>query len=129
MCYITVCIFRRHIVCIQAYEQNVTVKPGSSYEKFRKREILCLFCFLCLITLTSEGIPDTYSIRNFFIRFAILTAVTKKIIAFSVVMSCRMQTARRFGRTYRLHLQGRVSQVRIWLCLGYCQLLLVYCLV
>jgi hypothetical protein len=57
-----------------------------------------------------------------YVRFEVFTAVTVKNAVFWYVAPCRSCVERRFGGTYRLHLQGRkirergtnVSRLLIW---------------
>jgi hypothetical protein len=50
---------------------------------------------------------DLYSAkREIFIRFEVFTAVSMKNAVFLDVASCRYCVNRRYGGTYRLHLQG-----------------------
>jgi hypothetical protein len=50
------------------------------------------------------------SIRTFLVRFEAFTAVTMNNVVFWEVALCRFCVDRRFGGTYRLHLQG--SKIR-----------------
>jgi hypothetical protein len=55
--------------------------------------------------LKEAGIPSGFVYRRY-IRFEVFTAVTMKNAVFWDVTLCRYFVNRRFGGTYRLHLQG-----------------------
>jgi hypothetical protein len=59
------------------------------------------------------NIPSYLSKINFnIVRFEVFTAVTMKKAGFWDVAPCRNGVNRRFGGTYRLHLQGRREIIR-----------------
>jgi hypothetical protein len=60
--------------------------------------------FQCLATLRKSVV--------FIVRFEVFTAVTMKNAVFWDVTPCRSCVNRRFGGTYRLHLQGRKIRER-----------------
>jgi hypothetical protein len=70
---------------------------------------------LNLVTLKTAGFPAAYhaTVRNVeetnisLVRFEVFTEVTMKNAVFWDVAPCRSCVNRRFGGTYRLHLQGR----------------------
>jgi hypothetical protein len=63
---------------------------------------------LNILALTNKGCYNICGqVRNSKVRFEIFTAVTVKNAVFWDVAPCRSCVNRRFGGTYRLHLQGR----------------------
>jgi hypothetical protein len=51
-------------------------------------------------------------IKKYYVRFEVFTEVIMKNVVFWDVAPCRSCVTRRFGGTYRLHLQGRKIRER-----------------
>jgi hypothetical protein len=102
--------------------KKLRVNKTVSNDGFWNAVNVCLHCNLCMMLcffkvlwswahLASVADANADGVR--FVRFEVFTAVTMKKAVFWDVAPCRYCVNRRFGGTYRLHLQGRRKKNKI----------------
>jgi hypothetical protein len=75
---------------------------------YRSSFTLLFYSCICVLVQSSRIVYFSLIQTNCF-RFGVLTAVNMRSTVFSAVIPCNLETSRRFGGTYDLHLNAKIS--------------------
>jgi hypothetical protein len=88
---------------------NIIIRKGFTLQKKNKFEVICDYI---LVYQRRRSVFCEVQTEFLNVRFEVFTAVTMKNAVFWDVAPFRSYMNRRFGGTYRLHLQGRKIRER-----------------